>query len=358
MKTPSQALVQAEELEHQLSVLTSKIACNMQKPASKRDFDQLTEVWTETATLRSQVVATGRFLRKIKKPVRNQLTRSEFAAQRDMYKQAQAFLRRQRQWGEIERIVHLHLNPTIKPLLSEPSWAGQEALLLQLYAAFHSLANPIDQDPKAHSHGCFSDIALPIRSFEMLMSAAYRVCLAQNPQRMLRFLDVGCGGGTKVFVATRYFRQADGLEYDQGYADSACRTLQIVGASNSIIHCADAMTFENYSDYDVIYFYRPLRTDELLEKMEQQIMKQARIGTILVAPYDSSLNTREGLDCAQVEGPIFVTGIDQTEADQLRLDAQATGTEILSRSMDRKFDTGHWAPILDAASFSGNGFEK
>lgn len=49
-----------------------------------------------------------------------------------------------------------------------------------------------------------------------------------------------------------------------------------------------------------------------------------------------------------------MTGIAQAEADQLRQDAEATGTKILGRSTHRSFDAGYWEPILDAASFSGD----
>jgi hypothetical protein len=89
--------------------------------------------------------------------------------------------------------------------------------------------------------------------------------------------------------------------------------------------------------------------------MEQRIIKKARPGTILVAPYDTSMSVRAGLDCTQVEGPIFVVGIEQADADQLRYDADATGTEILYRSANQIFDAGYWAPILDSGCFNGIG---
>jgi hypothetical protein len=130
--------------------------------------------------------------------------------------------------------------------------------------------------------------------------------------------------------------------------------LQIIGVANSTVFHADALVFDAYSDYDVIYFYRPLRSDAHLQTLEQRIIALARPGTILVAPHDGLLNGRTGMDCAKIEGPIFVTGIEQADADQLRLEAEATGTGILNRSADWGFDAGYWAPILDAASFSSD----
>jgi protein-L-isoaspartate O-methyltransferase len=265
-------------------------------------------------------------------------------------------------WDEVEQIIHRHLEPERQPLLPKLQRTRQDDLLTQLYTALHRLANPNRQDSTALDHGCFPDIPMPIQSFELLMSAAYRISHVLRPRRALRFLDIGCGGGTKVLAATRFFEQTDGLEYDQTYADSARRTIQIIGKPNSSIFHADALTFDSYSDYDVIYCYRPLRTDALLETLERRIIRQARPGTILIAPYtvlqsprDNKIFCRPGIDCAKVEGPLFVTGIEQADADQVRLDAEATSTEILVRSTDRDLDTGYWAPILDAASFNAAG---
>lgn len=339
-------------LEGDLALLTEEVARSLRKPASRRDTCHLADSWSEINRLRSQMQSIGGLLRKIKKPAPVAMKVKDHRTQRKAYEQAEGFLKRLRAWDEIELIVQRHIDPERKPLLPGLQVCRHDALLAQLYTALHRLANPVTQDSIARGHGCYPDIAFPIQSFDLLMAAAYRIGLAQNRQSLPRFLDVGCGGGTKILAATRYFRQADGLEYDQGYAESARRSLQIIGVSNSTVLHADAMVFDAYSDYDVIYFFRPLLSDAHLEKLEQRIIALARPGTILVAPYDGLLNGRTGMDCAKVEGPIFVTGIGQADADQLRHEAEATGTGVLKRSADWGFDTGYWAPILDAASFS------
>lgn len=354
MKTTTQVLDQADEKERDLTLLTEEIADMLLRPASSRDSRRLAHLWEDVARMRSGMRVIGGSLRKIEKPVRGRMAAAEYRDRRNSYDRARTFQRRLRQWDEIERLVQRHVEPERTPLLGRPLPTRKDALLTQIYEAFHRLANSVSQDQQALDHGCFADIALPIQPFDRLMSASYRVGLAQDPRRALRFLDVGCGGGTKVFAATRFFAQSDGLELDPGYADAARRTLHMIGASRSTIIQADALTFGAYSDYDVIYFYRPLRTDALLAEMELRIIETARPGTILVAPYDVSLAVRPGMPGAQIDGPIFVTGMKQAEADQLRQDAEATGTDILDRSAHLSFDAGYWAPILDAASFSGS----
>ncbi len=354
MLTTTKALEKAEKLEGELALLTEEVARGLRKPASRRDTCHLADSWSEINRLRSQMQSIGGLLRKIKKPSPAVTNVKDCRTHRKAYERADGFLKRLRAWDEIELIVQRHIDPERKPLLPRLQVGRHDALLEQLYTALHRLANPATQDSSATDHGCFSDIAFPIQSFDLLMSAAYRIGLAQNPQRLPRFLDVGCGGGTKILAATRYFRQADGLEYDRGYAGSARRFLQIIGVTNSTVFHTDAMVFDAYSDYDVIYFFRPLLSDAHLETLEQRIIALARPGTILVAPYDGLLNGRTGMDCAKVEGPIFVTGIEQAAADQLRHEAEATSTGVLKRSADWVFDTGYWAPILDAASFSSD----
>jgi len=353
MLTTTKALEKAEKLEGELALLTEEVARSLRKPASRRDTRHLADSWSEINRMRPQMQSIGRLFRKIKKPAAAVMDVKDHRTQRKLYEQADGFLRRLQAWDEMELIVQRHMDPERKPLLPSSPVYRRNTLLTQLYTALHRLANPVTQDSIARDHGCHPDIAFPIQSFDLLMSAAYRIGLAQNRQRPPRFLDVGCGGGTKILAATRYFRQADGLEYDQGYAESARRSLQIIGLTNSTVFHADALVFDAYSDYDVIYFYRPLRSDAHLETLEQRIIALARPGTILVAPYDGLLNGRTGVDCAKIGGPIFVTGIEQADADQLRHEAEATGTGVLNRSADWAFDTGYWAPILDVASFSG-----
>ena len=46
-----------------------------------------------------------------------------------------------------------------------------------------------------------------------------------------------------------------------------------------------ALTFANYGDYDVIFFYRPLRSEPLQEQMEERIYAAARERCILLPMY-------------------------------------------------------------------------
>ena len=227
----------------------------------------------------------------------------------------------------------------------------QNALLARVYTALHRLANPNNQDGAAKGHGCFADIDFPIQPFDGFMAAAYRLALAINPQRQLRFIDVGCGGGTKIFAAKHYFQVADGIEYDQGYAQAARKMLGDIGFTGSTVFEADAQGFEAYANYNIIYFYRPMAVDEKMRALEQRIIAQSNPGTLLIAPYETPMAAESLGKCSHILGPIFGVGIAQAEVKTLVRDAEATGLGILKRSADSPFDTTYWAPILDVASF-------
>ena len=277
-------------------------------------------------------------------------TRSE--AKWKEVKRARARRNRPNMWDQIERLVQRHIAPVRTPLIHQPDPNPYDPLLLLVDRAFHRLANATEQSGSATDLNCFADIVMPIQRYEILLTAANRVCTVLNRTTPQRFVDVGCGGGTRVFVASRYFPYADGFDYDMGYVEAGQDTMKAIGASQSEIFYANALTYEGYDTYDIIYFYRPLRDEVLLAQMQQHIIRTARPGTILIAPYDSVFSTHPEMTCAQIDGPIFMTGVTQDQADLIREDAEMVSAEIILRSRDFSFDTGHWAAILDAASWN------
>lgn len=118
-----------------------------------------------------------------------------------------------------------------------------------------------------------------------------------------RFLDVGCGIGEKPFLAYALarFEQCDGLEInarslavmDFLFASIATEMPYPVRAIE-----ADALTFDRYGDYDVVYMYRPLRDTPRMGELVRQIAAQLRPGAIAFDVIDRALALRreeEGL---------------------------------------------------------------
>lgn len=342
----------AHALQAELTALASDLARHLDTPHKIRDIAALREAWQRIDRNRSRMTALGRAMRKQKRRPRVAVSRTEYDLQRTHAKAAKALQQHLKLWPRIEDLVTQHMDPVATPIALFRDPSASDPMLVMLHKALHRLANPNAQSDAAEDFGCFSDIALNIQAFESLMLAAYRLLAAQGRADTARFLDVGCGGGTKVFAASRFFSRCDGLDFDPIYVKAAKRTLNLLNADECHIFEADGMTFEGYDAYDVIYFYRPLRDDAMLARLEQQILNSARLGTVILAPYDLYLASRPELNAARITGPVFIAGISQAQADTLRSEAEYTSPDLLRRARHQASDPGFWTPILDATRFN------
>lgn len=105
-----------------------------------------------------------------------------------------------------------------------------------------------------------------------------------------RFLDVGCGIGEKVFLAyvLGVFTQCDGLEYDAQTAAVAEFLFKQLGGAEAYplqVIRGDALAFDHYGDYDVIYMYRPLNDRERMRQLVARIAEQLRPQAVLCDVY-------------------------------------------------------------------------
>lgn len=91
-----------------------------------------------------------------------------------------------------------------------------------------------------------------------------------------RFLDVGCGPGTKMLIASHFYgMDAAGIEIDPAMARAA-------RAHGSVV-CGDALQAPPgaFGTWDVIWLYRPFRDRDLERQLEKRIMDEMKPGAIL-----------------------------------------------------------------------------
>lgn len=116
---------------------------------------------------------------------------------------------------------------------------------------------------------------------ENLMKRGYCPC---NPYSEVKFLDVGCGLGNVVFLASSKF-DAYGIEFSEEYVQAARKMLASTfshrNMDNHIIHC-DALDYNDYNQYDVIYWYRPIRDAKLMTNLATRVAKQMKVGAYLI----------------------------------------------------------------------------
>lgn len=265
------------------------------------------------------------------------------------------------QWSLMRDMVHrqVALRKKRVPLYetrSNPLVKAQTSASDDVFDWLHAILNQEKQTDDAYQSGCFPDIALPNSQFHQHLHAAYRVLLAKGETHEVRFLDVGCGGGLKVLAALRYFKEADGLDYQHSYVETAQGLLERAKAYDANAFQADALTFDGYGAYDVIYFYRPIRDHEKIIEMERRIVEIAKPGALLVAPYSGFAERHADLNCGRVAGAVYMAKTSQHKADQWRRQAEQTGVAVVHAEEERVRTI--WTPLLEASRRSGYDIER
>ncbi len=340
-------LTKSRDLQDDLSVLIAPVAEKLSVPYTSRDRHGLLREWQQVGRLRAPLNSVYRRLRKQGRDI------DRTDGQRDIQNEIKSLNRCLRMWDKMDSLVRRHIDAEPHPLEMYFVPTPRDSTLAFLYTALHTLANPNPQHASSENRNYFADIPMEIQLFDLLLSAAYRLLLVKGRADTARFMDVGCGGATKVLAASRIFPKCDGLEFDPGYAKAGANTLWLTAPETGRVIRGDALKFENYADYDIIYFYRPIADDDLLREMELRIVEQSRKETIILAPYTKFLDPRADFPCAKIAGPVFVTGVTQDEADEWHENARHTDTEIIQRTRHMRFGPGFWSPILEAASFNG-----
>lgn len=244
----------------------------------------------------------------------------------------------------------LYRRPARDDALLEAQADAGDALLKTL----QGVLNPEDQSAAARERGCFGDIAYPVSLFLEHLHAAYRVLLAQARTDQTSFLDVGCGGGLKVLAAAMFFGHAVGLEYDEGYAARASHLLGRAGDSTGEIRRADALSFEGYEAFDVIYLYRPMSDDDAMIRLERRITEQAKPGAVLIAPYLGFNHRHADYKCPRIADSVYLARASKAEATRLRRRAEFIGPAVPTGSAGN-VPKSLWDPILAASR--ANGFD-
>lgn len=145
-----------------------------------------------------------------------------------------------------------------------------------LHGAFHRLEtrwhNPITEPSEFHGWD-----PLP---FWMFLDGI-RQCADLTDGR--RFLDVGCGIGTKLAIMYHLGWQVAGLDRHQPFVEAARELVP----EASVTH-ADALDADEF-DADVVYMYRPAKSDALEEKLEAHVLEHVEVGTVLFFPTRSEV---------------------------------------------------------------------
>jgi SAM-dependent methyltransferase len=341
-------------VENELLAVTTRLSAVLTQPHDVRDRAAIAEYWDRCLDLRRHhdrsIAVAPQWEAGATIPGGDM---SVVMGRRDLLRAARW---RAGQWHKVAELLGRQANARAQQLITtrpvHPSGA-EDGLVTNLMRALHMMANPTNQQQVGIRDSGFPDLGLSGEYFANLMQAAYRISLALDKPRPLRFLDVGCGGGTKVFGAASFFERAEGLEFDSGYLAAAQWFLDRVHAPQTRVYQADAQTFEKYGDYDVVYLYRPLRRDGDLANLEARIIEQVKPGTIIVAPYVGFKLDGANPAAPRVAESVHVAHFTQDQADALRKRAEMIGPDVRLESPRLEADWGFWRPLLVASRQNG-----
>jgi SAM-dependent methyltransferase len=265
---------------------------------------------------------------------------------------------RLKQWQSITRAVHDCLAGHKWPLLPTPPArlslrAAQGTLMSNAFTRAHRAFNPALQDPATAEQGAFDDIPMDTADFIAAVHLAYRIRLAVKTAHPWRFLDVGCGGGMKVALAADFFDEATGIELDPGFVQSATQTFAAMGSRRCEVIEADALAFDGYGRFDVIYLYRPLRDLEALMQLEHRIIDESPADAILIAPYRSFALRAAQLGCTHIGGHVYLKRPPDRQLARLLIEVRRMGPHVYGTDDDPPRGLGWLRPLWLACAANG-----
>lgn len=166
-------------------------------------------------------------------------------------------------------------------------WNGIEEYLVLEY--FREAARALDKKKGIYADEVgYNCIFLSAEDFKDALSTAinyFREEKGIDIASYLKFVDVGCGLGHKLLLARSYGLSTSGIEIRKPYAKK-CRSLmkQFLGyfAKNIKVVNTDAMKFDGYGDFDIVYFYCPIRNHEVELQLEEKIASEVKVGAVVI----------------------------------------------------------------------------
>lgn len=90
-----------------------------------------------------------------------------------------------------------------------------------------------------------------------------------------RFLDVGCGPGSRMLLARDIF----GLDV-QGF-DRVPEYVNAATLAGFSVTCEDALEYKSYGDFDFIWMNRPIRDKDLQGRLEAKVWDEMSPGAVI-----------------------------------------------------------------------------
>ncbi len=94
-----------------------------------------------------------------------------------------------------------------------------------------------------------------------------------------RFLDLGCGIGSKLALMHALGWSVEGVDHHEPYVEAARELVPEATVEHGDIRDLSSI------DTDLVYMYRPARSDELEVELEQHVLSIVPAGTVCFFPF-------------------------------------------------------------------------
>ena len=125
---------------------------------------------------------------------------------------------------------------------------------------------------------------IPTHNIEKIVRTLHYVRTLDTGRNRSRnkFLDCGCGIGNIMMIANSLGFKAYGIEYEKENVELARKLLRnTINPDEQVIY-GDIMEYKHYKQYDVIYYYEPLKNHRKQRKFADKIAKDAKRGAFVI----------------------------------------------------------------------------
>jgi len=193
---------------------------------------------------------------------------------------------------------------------------------LRTIDVFDSYFDNGKQTKELKDHGSFQYVSYNGRKFLDLLQKTLQTISIINETQNTKFIDVGCGIGTKVFLASGMFSEAHGIELDENYISVGLNIMKhssVKFTDNILLMKKDALEFTNYVDYNVIYLYRPFHDDKKQNKLENKIASEAKENSVIISPLCNFYNLNEEIRPKMIFNNGYIKTEDQKLVDEIKM---------------------------------------
>jgi hypothetical protein len=145
--------------------------------------------------------------------------------------------------------------------------AEREAVWALIHRLEQRWNRPIPASPRWHAYD-------PLPFWEFLAGVAAASALTAGR----RFLDLGCGIGSKLAIMHALGWRTRGVDHYRPY-DDAARDL----IPEAVVAHLDIFKLDDL-DADLVYMYRPAKPDTLQALLEAHVLRVAQPGTVMFWP--------------------------------------------------------------------------